>query len=370
MNFHPESKGGESARAENNFDFLRVVAAFLVIWGHQYSIFGSSPPGILGSSISTTGVKIFFAISGYLIAKSWDRDPHLIRFAIRRGLRIMPGLIAVCLFTVFLFGPVFTSLPLFGYFTDPRTYHYLWNNGTLFITYFLPGLFENNPIKGAVNGSLWSIPSEVCMYLIAAASGLLLGRLNRALFWAALLALAVAAKVYLFRFYRGEDVILYATSLKATVEVGVYFVAGAFLWKCNAFHRPRPDLALIALIVLFGVKPAVFVWIDSLLFAYAVLAFGLSSTPILNATGRYGDLSYGLYLYAFPMQQASYQIFGKAYGWWPPFAFVIVTTTLLAYLSWHLIEKRALDFKPGKAVSPKREPELGLQPVAAVSETG
>jgi len=83
---------------------------------------------------------------------------------------------------------------------------------------------------------------------------------------------------------------------------------------------------------------------DSLLFAYAVLALGLASTPVLKATGRYGDLSYGLYLYAFPMQQASYQIFRG--GFWLPLFTAAGAAACCAYVSWRLVERRALQMKP------------------------
>lgn len=371
MNFQFGHAGTEKGRASNNFDFLRVAAAFFVIFGHQYEIFKFPPPALLTSSIATVGVKIFFAISGYLIAQSWDRDPHLIRFVLRRALRILPGLVVLCLFTAYVLGPIFTNLPLKSYLLDPRTFHYVWSNSKLSITYFLPGLFEANPIKYAVNGSLWSIPSEVFMYTIVAATGLCLwalrGKLNSLATWTVLLIIAVGIKVYFTFFYSGPMIVFYATSVNATFDVGVYFIAGAFLWQLSAFHKPRLDVAIIGLFALFilvGSAPTVFFYVEGLIFAYAVLALGLASTPIIDQTGRYGDFSYGLYLYAFPMQQISYQLFGTDYGWAIPFLFVVATTGALAYLSWHLIEKNALRFKPGKMGQRRAEAHAHLQPSA------
>jgi peptidoglycan/LPS O-acetylase OafA/YrhL len=330
-------------RDENNLDFLRLAAALFVILGHQYVLFGLNPPDALGSSISTLGVKIFFAISGWLVGRSWDRDPNLIRFALRRGLRIQPALVVLTLLTVFVLGPVFTTNSLGGYLTNRRTYEYL-QNSAFYINYYLPGVFETNHVKYAVNGSLWSLPSELSMYILVAAVGTLLpARLNVAPFWAGLLALMTALKYYLLKIYVGTPIVIYATSLSATVEVGVYFVAGVFLCKCNAFHKPRLDLGIIAIFVL-SVSEAVPAVVDSLLFAYAVLALGLASTPVLKATGRYGDLSYGLYLYAFPMQQASYQIFRG--GFWLPLFTATAAAACCAYISWRLVERRALQMKP------------------------
>lgn len=372
MNFHYRQAGAENGRISNNFDFLRVVAAFFVVLGHQYEIFKFPPPALLASSIATVGVKIFFAISGYLIAQSWDRDPHLIRFVLRRALRILPGLVVLCLFTAYVIGPIFTSLPIKNYLLDPRTFHYVWSNSKLSITYFLPGMFEGNPIKYAVNGSLWSIPSEVFMYTIVAATGVLLsvlrGKLNSLTTWTVLLALAIGIKVYFTLFYTGGMIVFYATSVNATFDVGIYFIAGAFLWQLNAIHKPRLDVAIIGLFALFilvGSAPTAFFYVEGLIFAYAVLALGLASTPVINQTGHYGDFSYGLYLYAFPMQQVSYQLFGSDYGWAIPLLFVVTTTGALAYLSWHLVEKNALRLKPGKTGHRHAGAHPNLQPSAS-----
>lgn len=375
MNFQYGHAGAEQGRISNNFDFLRVVAAFFVIFGHQYEIFKFPPPALLASSIATIGVKIFFAISGYLIAQSWDRDPHLIRFVLRRALRILPGLIVLCLFTAYVIGPIFTSLPLKNYLLDPRTFHYVWSNSKLSITYFLPGMFEANPIKYAVNGSLWSIPSEVFMYIVVAVTGLLLlalgGRLNRLITWTVLLICAIGIKVYLTFFYKGPMIVFYATSVNATLDVGVYFIAGAFLWQLSTLHKPRLDVAIIGLFALFILvvaAPTAFFYVEGLIFAYAVLALGLASTPVINQTGRYGDFSYGLYLYAFPMQQVSYQLFGTDYGWAIPLLFVVTTTAVLASLSWHLVEKNALKLKPGKTSQRKLGAHPHLQPSTGSEE--
>jgi peptidoglycan/LPS O-acetylase OafA/YrhL len=337
-------------RDENNLDFLRLAAALFVVLGHQYVLFGLNPPAALGSSISTLGVQIFFAISGWLVGRSWDRDPNLLRFALRRGLRILPALVVLTLLTVFVLGPAFTTNPFGSYLTNPRTYEYL-QNIAFYINYYLPGVFENNQVKYAVNGSLWSLPSELSMYILVAVVGTVFpARLNVALFWASLLALMSMLKYYLVKIYVGSPIVIYATSLPATVEVGVYFVAGVFLWKCNTFHKPRLDLGIIAIFVLSAsatIPPVV----DSLLFAYAVLALGLARTPLLKATGRYGDLSYGLYLYAFPMQQASYQLFGTQWGFWFPLFTATAAAACCAYISWHLVERRALQMKPRRRSS-------------------
>jgi peptidoglycan/LPS O-acetylase OafA/YrhL len=64
----------------NNFDQVRLFGAILVIYGHSYPLTGVTLPGFAANPVSTIGVKIFFSISGYLIAASWLRDPNILRF--------------------------------------------------------------------------------------------------------------------------------------------------------------------------------------------------------------------------------------------------------------------------------------------------
>ena len=97
----------------NNFDFIRLVAALLVLVSHQFALQGLPEPGVQGLySLGGLGVLVFFSISGYLVAQSWLNDPHWLRFAARRLLRIVPGLLVVMVACTFILGPVLTHLSL------------------------------------------------------------------------------------------------------------------------------------------------------------------------------------------------------------------------------------------------------------------
>ena len=156
----------------NNFDFVRFAAAFFVIYGHCNILFGYSPPLILGMNISSIGVTIFFSLSGFLVTDSWERQPRLTSFFIKRSLRIFPALIVVTLLTTFVLGPLMTRDVLSEYLRNPQTWDYL-RNALLYISYSLPGVFAENIYKDAVNGSLWSLPPEFFCYICVAAIGLL-----------------------------------------------------------------------------------------------------------------------------------------------------------------------------------------------------
>src|SRR5581483_536908 len=161
----PEASHEKDSAHHNIFDFVRLIGAALVIYGHAFVLTGSAPPAFLGNGVHTIGVKIFFVVSGYLVAQSWLRDRNLVRFVCRRVLRIFPALAAVVLLTVAVLGPVMTSLPLAAYFSAPAVPLYL-RNILLYINYGLPGVFLHNTYPSAVNGSLWSLPAEVSLYLL------------------------------------------------------------------------------------------------------------------------------------------------------------------------------------------------------------
>ena len=152
-----------TAQPAEHYDFLRVLAAFLVFAGHQQAVTGKPEPAFLG--IVTWGelaVSIFFSLSGYLVAESWRRDPSLGRYFLRRGLRLLPGLAGVTVLSAFLLGPLLSPVPLGDYLTAPNTWADL-QNVVFHIRFELPGVFATNPLAGIVNGSLWTLPMEVAV---------------------------------------------------------------------------------------------------------------------------------------------------------------------------------------------------------------
>jgi peptidoglycan/LPS O-acetylase OafA/YrhL len=82
---------------------------------------------------------------------SWDKDPFLYRFFIRRSIRIFPALIVCILLSVIVLG---STLSIKEYLSHDATLVYI-KNIFLHVSYYLPGVFEHNPLPNAVNGSLW-----------------------------------------------------------------------------------------------------------------------------------------------------------------------------------------------------------------------
>lgn len=337
-----------AAHRANNFDCTRLVAAAAVIYGHAHPLAGAPDPAFFGNGVQAFAVKVFFVISGYLIAASWISDPDPGRYLMRRILRIFPALVVICLLTVLILGPVATSLQAGDYLANGATWAYL-KNIALYPIYSLPGVFDRNTYPAAVNGSLWSLPVEFAMYLLLPLVALRLK--GRALQVSVLAStvLLTAASLWFVRIAPPEILpTYYGTNLRSALDVAPYFMIGA----CYQVLRERivldPAYALFAISLLLFLQPTGAMAEVALLLVgpYAVLAFAVNAAPVLQSAGRYGDISYGLYLYGFPVQQLLYHWSDNRLSAWGNAALALPICAVLAWLSWHGIEKRALKLKP------------------------
>lgn len=331
----------------NNFDALRVFAALMVIHGHGWALSGESPSGLWGVPFARVGLDIFFSISGYLIISSWVRNPQFVSFLVKRVMRIFPGLIACVLLTTLVLGPAMTSIPLKEYFISAQTVGYL-SNIVFFGQLYLPGLFTGLRDGGAVNGSLWSLLPEFACYLSIPLFAFIAARYRT---FALITAAVICGSIGLAMFYgRSEPIIVsfYRLDLRyALVEVP-FFLVGAALYRLDQRYGElfwRADLCLLFFCGNYLIT-AYFDWwnipFEWLTLPYMVLAFGRMSMPLLHRASRFGDLSYGLYLYAFPVQQAVMAIWPNAHY---PVLLCTMLTVPLALLSWHLVERPALRWR-------------------------
>jgi peptidoglycan/LPS O-acetylase OafA/YrhL len=339
----------------NNFHLLRLAAALLVLLSHAFHLLargGEEPVGrwFTAYDASRFGVAIFFFISGFLVSRSWVRRGDLGDFLIARALRIAPGLWMVLLVTVLVLGPALTTLPVADYLADPGTMRYLAGNAVLLTQYLLPGVFETNPSPGP-NGSLWTIPLEVVLYLVLATCGWLwwlesarsprerLRRIaERPLMAAALLLVASLLVSKILR-----------TGAQYYGLAG-YFLLGALCHRFRARLALRLDLtvALVAAAAL-SAKTALEPVLVPLAVSFAILTLALHPACRLPRTWLHRhDYSYGTYLYGFPVQQT---LIASGIGEpWTLFAAAVIATGCCAIASWHGVERPCLDLK-ARAIS-------------------
>ncbi len=323
----------------NNFDFLRVAAASAVIIAHQFALSGRSEPVTPVGGWGGIGVMVFFAISGYLIAGSWNHDPNLLRFCLRRLLRIWPGLAVVCVLVALVLGPLVSELEPRVYFSSPLTRDYFSLLNLWSVKGQLPGVFAGSPIPESVNGSLWTIPIEVRCYAALAIVGVV-GLMRHTL----LLPLTFAAFAFWFFFLLK---IGYDQPIRMHLQMAVVFFCGASLYQLRSVWLPYRvwasgiAAATIALLWFAQLPEIAF----TLGLPVMVVLFGTGSTPVLRRTGRFGDISYGLYIYAYPVQQTVIWLSNNQLPFIAGLVLSALVTILLAWLSWRLVEQPALRLK-------------------------
>lgn len=322
----------------NNFDALRLTAALAVLFSHQYPVTGTLPPSWMNvAMVGGVAVMAFFVISGYLVTISWFSQPRLWVFCAKRALRIWPALSTVVLLAMLVLGPSFTTLPLHEYFSHPITWDYL-QNLLMRIRFSLPGVFADNTFPHAINGSLWTIPIEVTCYAVLAACGVI-GLLRWRWIW------ACCCLGYLLWFLTQMTMDLRGV-MTHWWEFPAYFAFGSLIATLNdGFLRYRLACCAAACVAGGLLWACGFSYSALLLFLPAVLVgVGTLSWPVLRQAGGWGDVSYGVYLYAFPIQQTVRHL-------WPELGFassllLVAALTLLAgWLSWRLVEAPTLRLK-------------------------
>lgn len=327
----------------NNFDALRLVAALSVIFSHSFLIAEGNDahePLILltgrQSILGLAGVFVFFAISGFLVTQSFEETHSPLRYLAKRALRIFPGLLVALFLSAFVLAPFVTSLPLSDYLRRPEPYQYLLRNMVFDLkVHELPGvMFVDNPVGLEVNGSMWTLGYEFDMYLMVMVLGLL--RLLNLPVCLLLLGLGLAC--------------IHFPALDALGGWGWllgFFAAGMALYK---LRHTRIFTGRIALLALAGLAASIplrqFILLFPLFGCYLALWLALNPRlPVIPAT-RFGDLSYGLYIYGWPSEQAVIWLHGGHASWWQVFIFATLLAGSLAFLSWHLVEQHALRLKP------------------------
>lgn len=328
----------------NGFGTIRLAAALAVIVSHGFVLTGVADPLAHATGGQATlgdlAVSAFFVISGFLIPASFDRS-SLGAFAAKRARRIMPGLVVAVLVAACIIGPLATRLPLGQYAAHPGTFAFLGNALFLPVGYDLPGLFEGQPVRAA-NGSLWSLKFELACY---AAVPLLLAwrRGRKAAVIAAWLASFVAARVVDtdaggLAFYLGQGAQLFR-----------FFGAGMvfYLFSGTIALRPAWGWAATGLFGLAAFTPA-FMEAAALAGSYALMVLATRAPRGFGAATARGDISYGVYVYAFPIQQL---LVAAGLGIAANIALAMPLAMLAGLLSWVWVERRFL--KAGTALPPQ-----------------
>lgn len=303
------------------------------------------------TSIGGLAVYIFFIISGYVIARSWDHKPIFINFIRNRFLRIFPALLLCYLVMIFLCGPFLSTFPIRDYLKDSMTWTY-FNNIFLYLVPFqfnLPGVFLNNPTQ-FVNGALWTLPIEFFFYILFAIVASFV-KLKHKVIWVLLFFAGIifSTNNYAQTLIFGK--LFFQMELRHIVSFAPFFSSGVLLY----LHRqllPKPGsrshhlIIMTAIILLLaGTYFSSFI-LYSISLPVIVVLFAFSKIPAKYRILRYlGNFSYGMYLYGWFSQQLVIQIVGIQVNIYSSFMITLVVSLIFGVVSWYLLESQMIKYK-------------------------
>jgi peptidoglycan/LPS O-acetylase OafA/YrhL len=349
-----------------NFDFMRLAAASLVFWSHQYSITGFKEPVVPWvGSLGGFAVYVFFAISGYLNSQSVVRSRSSAQFLISRAFRIYPALI-VCVALCVVMGAFVTTSSLIDYVAPPglgfygrnTPFSFVWRDSTLFfgLDYSLPGVFKSSLGTTEVLTPLWTLPQEAKLYIYLAIIALVCRFDARAMASAVIVVLGGFAVFGLWRelgpIWLGERgltcAILFASGvgvaalerwLTKTIAIACFLSIALLLLLCG--HRETFALVVIAPVCVL-----------------------LNDLPLPRWTAPKFDISFGVYLYALPIQHLTS---GWPLSFWAKGLVAFALTFLAGTLSALLVEQPMLRIR--KRIGRLTWPDSVWPPFGAIAKS-
>ncbi|WP_347987330.1 acyltransferase [Methylomonas sp. AM2-LC] len=340
---------------DNNYNLIRIFAAFAVLVTHSFALaIGSADAEpfretLGGKTIGSIAVDIFFLTSGFLVTASLLARQSAVEFVWARVLRIFPALLVMLLLTIFALGLYFSTLPIHSYLANPNTYKYFLKCISLFfgVEYNLPGVFESNPYKYAVNGSLWTLPYEVKMYAILAVIWMLFRftpKFRTKIFKFTIISGAILAGLVIMLLH--FEIVTGMTKYDKFLKLFFMFFSGAtffILREHITLSHSVFNVFFVALILSLLNKQIFFV-VYMITLPYILFYAAYIPAGFIREYNKLGDYSYGVYIYAFPIQQSIAAIVPNI----SVLSMLIISsviTLVLAILSWHLLEKNALKLK-------------------------
>ncbi len=347
---------------ENNFNAIRLLMALGVLYNHSFKLFNNNGRQDVVNYLfgffdaGSLSVAVFFLISGMLLTQSFFNTQSRIKFILKRIMRIFPGLLVCLLFTVFIVGTINTTFPLQQYFSDRAVYRYFYN---IFLSnevfaYNLPGVFTTNKCPLVVNGSLWTLPFELLCYIflfiILSVAFFSIskkhGVLKKVLFFLLVIYFSAYLLNGVYIISRIKELVTgFSTDLVADnnpVFLFFFFGTGMLFYLFRNYIRLNYFYFLCISILLALAHNFHLSFLQRFLES-ATIAYGtivLAGAKWLHPANFKLDPSYGIYLYAWPVQQTFAHYFNL--GSYESMLYTIPTSVLLGCLSYKFIEGPAL----------------------------
>lgn len=342
----------ECPAKSNNLQLLRFIAALLVIVSHSFSLSTGDNAEewlfvLTKGQITMDGlaVSVFFCAGGFLIAKSILRAENGIEYFKTRILRIFPTLLAVVLLTAFVLGPLVTTYNIDKYFRNPQVYKYLLN-GILIPQHDLPGVFVKNVSVSTVNGSLWTLSIEFLCYIGCYLMWKLKLLTIESAKWSIPFVAVGSLGIYIILKHLHMDVLLEAIRPGLLFYIGVLF----YVYRDHVKFTMQRVVSSFLTMLLFGVCGMLDIGL-LLCFPYLLLYICFAIVQIPGKIGVIGNISYGMYLCAFPIQQLL--VFCHA-GSMSPYVNMLLSIPMIiicGYILYKLVEQPTIRWERKKTWS-------------------
>ncbi len=329
-------------KKSNNFDILRLILAIIVAIVHVEMLTQLEILTICSQFLnSKSAVDSFFIISGFLIFMSFDSNPKIMNYAIKRARRIFPGYFTVIILCAFFMFFISTE-SFYGYFNIEFIRYIFFNLLTLnFIHLTLPGVFNENSWH-VVNGALWTIKIEVMFYCLVPMIAYIISKSNKALVLCSIYFLSLFYSFTLFWLSSHYEMEIFIRLERQLPGQMTFFISGAFLYYYfDFFHKHYLPMLIGSLVILLT-----HIFIININYLYpaalaVVIIYFATIFSYLGNFGKHGDLSFGVYIWHFPIIQIFiyYDLFSNIILGLVSLIFCIF---IASYLSWHLVEKRFL----------------------------
>lgn len=343
------------------FDVLRIMAASFVIFSHSFLIAEGVEKNepfqlIFGEILGVYGVMIFFILSGYLISDSAIRTPSLWQFAKKRVRRIVPAFLVCNLAIVIFVCSAFAIAGPWVFLTEGSTWQHLvavlgLQQESLYypnVVKFYVGIDESDAwLPSVANGVLWTIRLEITCYVLVWLMSFC--KAVRAIPVLIITCLSVAASFY------------YPIQINAFIS-GFFFLLPSFaigmvLRIFASTHKADGRIAAASISILFILSLEVQDWVKleavffPLFAAYPLLWIGEQDNTIIQRIRRYGDPSYGMYLWGWPVQQVLRASVGPDWSGYSFFLLSIPTVVLVGYASWYFVERPFVTHRSSRVLS-------------------
>lgn len=360
-----------TAKHYQNFNAIRLIAASSVVFSHAFLIATGSeatePLFFTGRVTAIYGVFVFFVLSGFLVTESARRSPDLVDYLRKRFLRIAPAFVVSTLLITYALCPLFATEGAWNFIQDSSTFREVmlvlfFHTDSLYfqnVSFFIPPA-DAEYLPHVANGVLWTIRLEVLSYVFVGAL-LVLSLLKGKGQW---LAGALVAAIALLS-------LAYINHASSKWLGGLLFVAPSFCCgiAMNLLVRIHKPQARIAGLLLLGLIPALYYGVLPQAFpflaAYPLIWLGSARFPPFAWVGEKSDISYGMYLYGWPITLLLRGALGDGLNGYEMALLAMPLTAIVALLSWRLIEEPALRFKKRAVTTAVPEPAVLLSPMPA-----